>query len=89
MGTPASISASVLPQMEAWEVEPLLDTTSETRRIAYGNSFSSGMTGRRARSASAPWPISRLPGLPRRFTSPAVELPELEGYLSRKLEKQD
>ena len=32
IGTPASISARVLPQTEAWEVEPLEDMTSETRR---------------------------------------------------------
>ena len=33
MGTPASMSARVLPQMLAMEVVPLLDSTSETRRI--------------------------------------------------------
>jgi hypothetical protein len=32
MGTPASISASVLPQTEAIEVEPLEDKASDTRR---------------------------------------------------------
>ena len=34
MGTPASISASVEPQMEPWEVEPLELSTSETTRMA-------------------------------------------------------
>ena len=34
MGTPASISARVLPQMEPWEVEPLDETTSLTTRMA-------------------------------------------------------
>ena len=34
IGTPASIRARVEPQMEAWEVEPLEETTSETRRYA-------------------------------------------------------
>ena len=70
MGTPASIRASVEPQMEAWEVEPLEETTSETTRMAYGNSSTDGMTGSRAFSASAPWPISRRPGLLDAFASP-------------------
>ena len=34
MGTPASMRAMVLAQMEAWEVEPLELTTSDTRRMA-------------------------------------------------------
>ena len=34
IGTPAAISASVLPQMDACEVEPLELSTSETRRSA-------------------------------------------------------
>ena len=33
IGTPASISAKVLPQTLAWEVEPFEERTSETRRI--------------------------------------------------------
>ena len=33
-GTPASISAIVVPQMEPWEVEPLEERTSDTTRIA-------------------------------------------------------
>ncbi len=33
MGTPASISDRVLPQTLAMEVLPLLDSTSETRRM--------------------------------------------------------
>ena len=62
IGTPASISARVLPQTEAWEVLPLEDSTSETRRIVYGNSSLLGITGSSALSASAPCPISLLPG---------------------------
>ena len=54
IGTPASISASVEPQMEPWDVEPLDDTTSDTKRSAYGNSSTGGITGSSARSASAP-----------------------------------
>ena len=38
IGTPASIRASVEPQVDAIEVEPLPATTSETRRMTYGNS---------------------------------------------------
>ena len=34
MGTPASISASVEPQMEPCDVEPLELSTSETTRMA-------------------------------------------------------
>ncbi|MMZ66688.1 hypothetical protein D1872_292060 [compost metagenome] len=33
IGTPASIMASVLAQMLAWDVEPFDSSTSETRRI--------------------------------------------------------
>ena len=54
IGTPASISASVEPQTEAIDDEPLDSRISETRRIVYGNSSVSGTTGTRARSASAP-----------------------------------
>ena len=70
IGTPASISESVEPHTEAIEVEPLELNTSETRRSAYGNSSSLGTTGTRARSASAPCPISRLRGEPTRPVSP-------------------
>ena len=34
IGTPASISASVDPQTEPCDVEPLEDTTSDTSRMA-------------------------------------------------------
>jgi hypothetical protein len=43
---------------------------SDTCRIAYGNSSRVGSTGRIARSASAPWPISRRFGEPTRPVSP-------------------
>ena len=59
IGTPASMSASVEPQTEPMELEPLDSRTSETMRIVYGKSSSAGMTGSRARSARAPWPMSR------------------------------
>ena len=69
MGTPASISDIVLPHTLPIDVLPLEPSASETTRKAYGNSVSSGITGRSARSASAPWPISRRP-VPMRRASP-------------------
>src|SRR5438309_1494053 len=62
IGTPASISASVPPQTEAIDDEPLDSRISETTRTVYGNLSGVGMTALRLRSARAPWPISRRPG---------------------------
>ena len=62
IGTPASISANVLPQILACDVEPFDESTSDTTLIAYGNSSSEGITGTNAFSANAPCPISLLPG---------------------------
>ena len=59
MPTPASNRASEEPQTEAIDDEPFDSRISETRRIVYGNSSVSGTTARMARSASAPWPMSR------------------------------
>ena len=59
IGTPASIRPRVEPHTEAIEDEPFDSRISETSRIVYGNSSAVGMTGTRARSASAPWPMSR------------------------------
>ena len=70
IGTPASMSESVEAQTDAIDVEPFEESTSDTSRSVYGNSSSSGTTGTSARSASAPWPISRRFGLPTRPTSP-------------------
>ena len=70
IGTPASIRASVDPQIDAWDEDPLDDKTSETTLIVYGNSSESGITGIKALSARAPWPISRLPGDLDGFVSP-------------------
>ena len=61
---------SVEAQTEPIEVEPLELIASDTWRIAYGNSSRVGSTGRSARSASAPWPISRRLGEPTRPVSP-------------------
>ncbi len=69
-GTPASSSDIVEAQTEPMEVEPFELIASETCRIAYGNSSRAGSTGSSARSASAPWPISRRLGEPTRPVSP-------------------
>ena len=69
-GTPADSSDMVDAQTEPIEVEPLEPSASETWRIAYGNSSRAGSTGIRARSASAPCPISRRLGEPTRPVSP-------------------
>ena len=70
IGTPAAIKDREDAQMLAWDVEPLDSMVSDTVRIAYGNSSSLGRTGIRARSARAPWPISRRPGPLDGFVSP-------------------
>jgi hypothetical protein len=69
-GTPAASSDMVDAQTEPMLVEPLEPSASETWRIAYGNSSRAGNTGMRARSASAPCPISRRFGAPTRPVSP-------------------
>src|SRR5882757_11330745 len=69
-GTPAFHSDMVEAQTEPIEVDPLELIASDTCRIAYGNSSLPGSTGTRARSASAPWPISRRLGEPTRPVSP-------------------
>src|ERR687894_2805821 len=61
-GTPASISDSDDPQTDAIEDEPLDSRMSETTRIVYGKSSCDGIIGTSARSASAPWPMSRRLG---------------------------
>ena len=52
----------MLPHILPCDVDPFEDNTSETTLIVYGNSSSLGITGTNALSASAPWPISLLPG---------------------------
>ena len=69
-GTPALSSDIVDAQTEPIDVEPLLPSASDTCRIAYGKSSRVGSTGSSARSASAPWPISRRFGEPTRPVSP-------------------
>ena len=62
IGTPASISESVEPQTDAIDDDPFDSMISDTSRSVYGNSSALGMTGTSARSASAPWPMSRRLG---------------------------
>ena len=59
IGTPASISDSEEPHTEAIDEEPLDSRMSDTTRIVYGKSSADGIIGTSARSASAPWPMSR------------------------------
>jgi hypothetical protein len=59
IGTPQSIIASEPEQTVAIELEPFDSRMSETMRIVYGNSSYGGSSAASARSASAPWPISR------------------------------
>ena len=76
-GTPASMSAMEAPQTLAIDDEPLDSRMSDTTRTVYGNTSLAGITASIARWASAPWPISRRPGVPKRLTSPV----ENEGKL--------
>ncbi len=69
-GTPASSSDSDVAQTEPIDVEPLDPSASDTERIAYGKSSFDGSTGRIARPARAPCPISRRFGEPTRPVSP-------------------
>src|SRR5919199_1047972 len=58
-GTPACIRERLEPQTEGIDDEPFDSKMSETTRIVYGKSSTLGTTGTSARSASAPWPMSR------------------------------
>ena len=69
-GTPASNIASEPPQTDAMEDEPLDSRMSDTILIVYGKMSSEGRSGERARLASAPCPISLLPGPLSGRTSP-------------------
>src|SRR3989454_11097801 len=70
IGTPASIRESVDPHVEAIDEDPFDSRVSLTTRMVYGNSSFVGRIGKRARSASAPWPISRRPAPRITRTSP-------------------
>ena len=72
IGTPASISDRVEPHTLAIEDEPLDSRMSDTTRIVYGNSSWLGIIGTIARSASAPWPMSRRLGPRMKPASPTL-----------------
>ena len=69
-GTPASISARLVPQTDAIELEPFDSRISETTRMTYGNVVMSGITACTPRRARLPWPISRRFGEPIMPVSP-------------------
>ena len=54
IGTPASMSARLVPHTDAMELEPLDSRISETTRITYGNFSRSGMTALTPRLAKLP-----------------------------------
>ena len=72
IGTPASISARLVPHTEAIELEPFDSRISETTRITYGNFSMSGITALTPRLARLPWPISRRFGEPIMPVSPTL-----------------
>src|SRR3989344_708097 len=62
IGTPASIRLSDDAETVAIDEDPFEERISETTLTVYGNSSLFGISGLRAFSASAPCPMSRLPG---------------------------
>src|ERR671932_2857662 len=79
IGTPASISDSDEPHTEAIDDDPFDSRMSDTTRIVYGKSSTDGTTGTSARSASAPWPMSRRLGPRMKPASPTENGGRLEG----------
>src|ERR687889_2805663 len=77
-GTPASISDSEEPHTEAIDDDPLDSRMSDTTRIVYGKSSIDGTIGTSARSASAPWPMSRRFGPRMNPASPTENGGEVE-----------
>ncbi len=53
------MSARLVPQTLAIELEPFDSRISETTRITYGKVVMSGITALMPRRARLPWPISR------------------------------
>src|SRR6058998_2792841 len=70
IGTPASIRLRMPPHTVAIDDEPFDSVMSETIRIVYGKSASSGRTAWIARRARLPCPISRRDEPPNRPVSP-------------------
>src|ERR671916_2439744 len=79
IGTPASISDSDDPHTDAIEDEPLDSRMSDTTRIVYGKFSWDGIIGTIARSASAPWPMSRRFGPRMKPASPTENGGEVVG----------
>src|SRR2546421_11372770 len=79
IGTPAVISDRLDPQTDAIEDEPFDSRMSDTTRIVYGNSSIDGTSGTSARSASAPWPMSRRFGPRMKPASPTENGGEAAG----------
>src|ERR687883_1585144 len=77
IGTPASISDRLEPHTDAIDDEPFDSRMSETTRIVYGKSSCDGTSGTSARSASAPWPMSRRLGPRMKPASPTENGGEL------------
>src|SRR3981081_3444460 len=69
-GTPASIRGTDAPQIVAMDDDPFDSRMSETTRLAYGQLTSVGRPAETARSARAPWPLSRRPAPRMKPTSP-------------------
>src|ERR687885_51663 len=78
-GTPACIRERLEPQTEGIDDEPFDSKMSETTPIVYGKSSTLGTTGTSARSASAPWPMSRRFGPRMKPASPTENGGELVG----------
>ena len=72
IGTPASISARLVPHTLAMELEPFDSRISETTRMTYGKVVMSGITAEMPRRARLPWPISRRFGEPIMPVSPTL-----------------
>ncbi len=73
IGTPQSIIDMVAPHTAAIELEPFDSSVSLTMRMVYGNFSWLGIMRTTARSASAPWPISRRPGPRMGLVSPVLK----------------
>src|SRR5436190_23615658 len=70
IGTPASIRLRMPPHTDAIDDEPFDSVISETIRIVYGKSASSGSADWIARLARLPCPTSRRDVEPKRPVSP-------------------
>src|ERR671939_2228829 len=79
IGTPASISEGLEPHTDAIDDDPFDSRMSDTILIVYGNSSCVGISGTSARSASAPWPMSRRFGPRMKPASPTENGGEVVG----------